>query len=554
MLVETQIIFLLLFNLFLIQIINQKYLKNIINLFLTIFLCLQIISYYLTNELIDYRFFIHTNISSIKSYIFQYELETFFLIFLGFLIFNFQSKFKKFKFKKNKNNYSILLILFLILSFNSNTMFRQLYEIVTVYNNGLLYKFTTDSKQKNLDYESFLTETSLNKTIKKSNVIDGKLGNNIIVINLESLDTGFLFGTPQLTKNLNILINELNFTTVKPIDGCNWTAGSMFCLMTGIPGYFPYEKNRIFQGVDSVNVINLGYILSKNGYKNLDYFVGESKFSGLGDLMRAMGFKIYDSYKLKDKIKVYPETFGYHDLDLFNELKKKILEYKKKGDSFAIFASTINTHLSGIVDERFIKNNELSKIEQSVVYLDYLIDDFIKFLKKEGLFEQVNLVLVTDHLYPNNKSLGKMSAKLNSVDRSLFILSNQNKKYKKNISQLDLSKTILDLSDVRHNYSFFSDLNNSSEIDKILKNKKFYISEFNKKNINFDDSSKTYQISIMNNNLKIKQNDNLIYQSKMKYSEPSYINLIFDKNFIFKTKDNIPDLDEHREKIIKEFS
>ena len=140
-------------------------------------------------------------------------------------------------------------------------MFRQLYEIVTVYNNGLLYKFTTDSKQKNLDYESFLTETSLNKTIKKNNVIDGKLGNNIIVINLESLDTGFLFGTPQLTKNLNILINELNFTKVKPIDGCNWTAGSMFCLMTGIPGYFPYEKNRIFQGVDSVNVINLGYIL-----------------------------------------------------------------------------------------------------------------------------------------------------------------------------------------------------------------------------------------------------------------------------------------------------
>ena len=46
---------------------------------------------------------------------------------------------------------------------------------------------------------------------------------------------------------------------------------------------------------------SLGYILSKNGYNNLDFFVGESKFSGLGDLMRAMGFDIYDSYKLKDK-------------------------------------------------------------------------------------------------------------------------------------------------------------------------------------------------------------------------------------------------------------
>ena len=178
MLVEAQIIFLLLFNLFLIQIIQQKFFKNIVNIFLTIFLCLQILSYYLTNELIDYRFFIHTNISSIKSYIFQYKLETFFLFVFGILIFNFQSKFKRFKLKKIKYNFFLILVLFFVLSFNSNTMFRQLYEIVIVYNNGLLYKFTTDSDQKNLDFENFITQTYLTKSYKDANHIRKTLINS----------------------------------------------------------------------------------------------------------------------------------------------------------------------------------------------------------------------------------------------------------------------------------------------------------------------------------------------------------------------------------------
>ena len=184
MLVESQIILLVLFNISFLQLIKQKFLNNIINFFLTIFLCLQLISYYLTGELIDYRFFVHTNLSSVKNYIFQFKLESLFLIIIGFLIFLYQFKFKNFQFKKKRTSFFILLFLTTCLSINSNTMFRQLYEIVIIYNNGLIYKFLKNDEQKNKNIENFINKTSLNKYNKQYNRVDSKLGNNLVVINL----------------------------------------------------------------------------------------------------------------------------------------------------------------------------------------------------------------------------------------------------------------------------------------------------------------------------------------------------------------------------------
>ena len=120
MLVESQIILLVLFNILFLQLIKQKFLNNIINFFLTIFLCLQLISYYLTGELIDYRFFIHSNLSSVKNYIFQFKLESLLLIIIGFFIFLYQLKFKNFQFKKKGTKFFILFFLILLLVLPKN--------------------------------------------------------------------------------------------------------------------------------------------------------------------------------------------------------------------------------------------------------------------------------------------------------------------------------------------------------------------------------------------------------------------------------------------------
>ena len=76
MFVEAQLILIFIFSLLLTSIFNNKIIKTILSVFLTFFLIFEIISYYLTDELIDYRFFIHAdtklhieNIKEIKCFI-----------------------------------------------------------------------------------------------------------------------------------------------------------------------------------------------------------------------------------------------------------------------------------------------------------------------------------------------------------------------------------------------------------------------------------------------------------------------------------------------------
>ena len=93
-----------------------------------------------------------------------------------------------------------------------------------------------------------------------------------------------------------------------------------------------------------------------------------------------------------------------------------------------IFASTINTHLNGIKDERmsqFISGNFENELEHSVLSLDYLIKDFIDFLDEENLLENTVIILTPDHLLPNNIGAKKTLKKISKKNRSLYILSNK---------------------------------------------------------------------------------------------------------------------------------
>jgi len=98
MFVETQLILLLLFALLTSNIFQNILIKILTSVILVFFFIIEFISYYIQGELIDYRFFIHSDISIIKSYLFQFKYE-FFLIILSYLIliyFIVKINFKKF--------------------------------------------------------------------------------------------------------------------------------------------------------------------------------------------------------------------------------------------------------------------------------------------------------------------------------------------------------------------------------------------------------------------------------------------------------------------------
>ena len=48
---------------------------------------------------------------------------------------------------------------------------------------------------------------------------------------------------------------KFNYIEFEESPGCNWSVAALYCLMTGLPSYFPFDPNRIFQGVTKSNLI-----------------------------------------------------------------------------------------------------------------------------------------------------------------------------------------------------------------------------------------------------------------------------------------------------------
>ena len=162
MFVETQLILIFIFSLLLTSIFNNKIIKTILSVFLTFFLIFEIISYYLTDELIDYRFFIHTDTSSIKVFYFQFKKEILFLIFLiiiiNYIIIKVDLK-KILSFKKSY--YFLLIFVFLSISLPNKSAINKLYEINKIYNKNLFYDISEFNNEKSKEYEDFVKKTIL---------------------------------------------------------------------------------------------------------------------------------------------------------------------------------------------------------------------------------------------------------------------------------------------------------------------------------------------------------------------------------------------------------
>ena len=541
MFVETQLFLIFLLSLFTVNLFRNKIIKLSISFFFSIFLILEIISYYLTGTLIDYRFFIHTDISSIKIFYFQFKKEVFLLPVLIVIINYLFLKIKLVRlFNHKKTYYLLLFFIFLSITLPNKGVIKKIIEINKIYNNNNFYNKEIIDKKKITKFSNFLEKNNLKDLVFKKN-LEAQKKYNIIYLTLESIDSGFLDKTPQLTPNLNKLKKEWYFKKIKDLDGCSWTVGNLYCLMTGLPAYFPFEKNKIFQGLKEVNVVSLGDIIEKSDYDFQEYFVGESNFVGTKDLLEAMNFSVFDNTNTSDNYKVYPKTFGFHDKDLFFELKKRVKDFKINNNSFVIFAATINTHLNGIRDDRMteiIGDKFENNLEHSVKSLDYLIGDFVNFLKNEDLLENTVLFIAPDHMLPSNRSIKDTYKKFGKTERSLYLISNKEFiSSKQKNTQIEIPKIVLDTAQIKHNHKFFYENNSIKNLAEYTEENKANFAFFNKSNVKFVKAPKEIIFIIDNNNFKVIADNIKIFELPLENKSPSYINLLFDKDFTFKNDD-----------------
>ena len=437
--------------------IEKKIWQTIFASITTLYLCLQISSLFFIRGFISFEYYVHFNARDIISMMHLYLKQIILLIILFialFLIF------------KNANRIYLNLIAKIknLSSLSINDKILKIIRIISIpilssllcFEGGIIDSSRDLILMLNTGEENF--EESLNllglENYTIPNQVQAEKGKNIVIISLESFEKGFLDNKfSHLTPNLRKLKSNWNYYDIKQNSGSKWTSGSLYTFMTGFPAYFGASGNYIFEKTYHSNITSLGHILKQANY-NTTFLCSDASFSGTREMLSALQVNnIVDQLQLKDATR---------DKDLFEFAKKHIKNASNKKEPFALLMSTLDTHFpDGIYDERmeeFISEKN-SKYEFMLAAVDYMLGDFIQFLEKDGVLKNTIIYIFPDHL-----KMGESSLLEGTGDRELYLITNAKKADIKlkvtdrnNLYQIDLTKMILDGSQIKHNAHFLSE-------------------------------------------------------------------------------------------------
>ena len=466
-----------LLSLFLIAVITSsfcknKWLKALISLLFSIFFCMQIASLYAGNSFCDYKFFIHFNLRDVLwGATGIYKVEVILLPFLLIGVAAGMFFMSKLLFLSNKRPFIFiktgvfgLSLLFLFITKNGIVDgLKESYFLFAVS--------TTDNFEDAVKNVETVIQKQNKKFVftKKEDLIASSEGKNIIIISLESFEQGFLHDkNKHLTPNLRKLKQEWNYFKMAQNSGGNWTAASLYNVLTGLPCWFIGHGNSFFQSTQKNKLISQTDILGKAGYE-MYHLSEDADFAGTKDLLKTFGVQHILDGTMNGK---YPETM--QDLDLYAEAKN-ILQTSTK--PVMIYISTIATHFpKGRFESRLsdIVKQGKSDLETAVKQADYLVGDFINFLKQHGYLENTVVYIFPDHLFMGETNLLKTKE-----ERNLWFLTNADAKdlhiNTNNFYQIDIPRNILSGAKIKHNATFLSDEIKQDKNEFIHENKKLLL-------------------------------------------------------------------------------
>ena len=469
---------------------QNKVIRYIYDFTITTLFSLQLASAFILSEFIGYEFYIHFNISDIKGMAHFWYLEIF-IFFLFYSIFLF-TLLKFDQIQKLLKSYSIGIKLDIIHFLRKNKLLIKIvFFSISIFimcssgnwgKKGLLLKTTELFSllmvpKNNVDFSESLMSLNINNYPTAENLsVNQKTKKNIILISLESFDKAYIEDEfLQLTPNLSNLRKKWNFYEINPNLGSNWTSGSLYTLITGVPSFFGRNHNNIFQNSISSKLIGLSHILKKANYE-LIYFIGKANYSGTLSMLKVFNF---------DKVIDHNSIGSERDLDLFNAVKKEIKKQKKLKKPYAIFISTVDTHPpNGYYDSRMEKfvDQKKSDLEFMISSTDYLIGDLISYLNENNINDSTSIFIFPDHLFR-----GKQNFIHKKEERGLFLMTNEfNEEAEifknQDLYQIDLPKIILKNVNIEHNSKFLTDhivgnkplfIRNNIELIKSLNNSSF---------------------------------------------------------------------------------
>ena len=446
-----QLTLLLLVAVLLTALTRFKWLAWLLSVWFAAILSLQMSSVYLGGSLIDYKYYLHTGTVDVNlmTKFFLWETILTFIVFLLLGVFVFYLSRRLRKWKKWPFRFTAAAFIGIIMMSFPGGVLKELYDIMEM----------TTVADANFDAALTALNIPVVEYVRPEKA-KAKKGKNIIAISLESFEQGFLREPlTHLTPNLNKLADENTYFNMLQSPGSGWTSASVYTSITGFPAYFKSKPNNVFQGAAGLKLTGVGQVLKAAGY-DLTYMLGNKNFAGIDKMMSAYHFDVRSEVDFKRK---YPwSPWGLHDKDLFEEAKQVVLEKRKKGKPFALFMSTISTHLpKGVYDYRMkeLVAPQRSPLEFMIAAVDYIVGDFVRFLDEEGMLENTSFYIYPDHLIMGTSPVILQDFK--SL-RELYLITNAEEKdlsYKteEKICQLDIPKIILEGAGVKHNVKFFRD-------------------------------------------------------------------------------------------------
>jgi phosphoglycerol transferase len=455
----------------------------------------------------------------------------------------------------------IILIVFLVLTLSLywigskvtiSKIIPKVYGLIVIAFAMLIMCFKGGALRNIFDVVSIVSTTNSGFTSSLSSLgippdqyvypedVTAQKGKNIIVISLESLEKDYLeerFG--HLTPNLRRFTETMTYFDMPQSPGSDWTTGAIYTLLTGVPAFFPGHGNQIFLKSKSIQLTGISHVLKKAGY-NISYLIGNAEFGGLKELLSTYGISVKSARDFGEDYPSIP-SFGVHDKDLFNEVKKSVMMSKAKGEPFALFISTISTHHpNGIYDKRMEKwvGKQDSNLECMVASVDYLLGDLLNFLEKNQILANTSIFILPDHLI-----MGKTAPVLRyfSKNRGLYLITNAQAdklsyRSSEKIYQMDLPKIILQGAEIKHNAKFLTDFIKGRNIKKFIEDNKKKIFALNMASLKKVTWSGDISITLNSDgSITFKSNDAKLFIKNSELKRKPIQMLVFNDDMRLKT-------------------
>lgn len=234
---------------------------------------------------------------------------------------------------------------------------------------------------------------------------------NLVVLYLESVESTYfdedLF--PGLLPNLRRLREASTyFTGIAQTPGAGWTIAGLVNTQCGVPLATPgpdvNDMGRVRQFLPKAKC--LAEHLADNGFRTVYLGGASGEFAGKGRFLEQHGFA-----DVRDK--TYFQTrrgasaddvagWGAYDDELLDSAYREFVELSQKGEPFALFALTMDTHhphghISPSCDGMNYGDGSLKTLN-ALRCADQLVGRFIQAIRTSPHYANTTLVVLSDHL------------------------------------------------------------------------------------------------------------------------------------------------------------